>query len=298
MGIISATGRNQTGISEFGNFIQTDAAINPGNSGGALVDVQGRLIGVNSAIFSRTGGNMGIGFAVPSNQARTVMESLIKFGKVQRGFLGIQMQEVDERLAKSFSLKERRGILVSDVIAGGGAEKAGIKNGDVIVELDGKPFEDMTAFRNSVANMLPGTQVRLKIVRSGEPKDITITLAERPSNGLAGAAPSPIEKPEEKAPDVLDGVTVGDIKAEYREKFGIPQGTEGALVVQVDPNSACADAELSPGDVIVEIDGKSVKNSEDAVKISEDVKNKHTVRLRVSTRGNTRFVVVEDRKDK
>jgi S1-C subfamily serine protease len=107
-----------------------------------------------------------------------------------------------------------------------------------------------------------------------------------------------IEKPEEKAPDVLDGVTVGDIKAEYREKFGIPQGTEGALVVQVDPNSACADAELSPGDVIVEIDGKSVKNSEDAVKISEDVKNKHTVRLRVSTRGNTRFVVVEDRKDK
>jgi serine protease Do len=296
MGVISATGRNQTGISEFGNFIQTDAAINPGNSGGALVDVQGRLIGVNSAIFSRTGGNMGIGFAVPSNQARTVMESLIKFGKVQRGFLGIQMQEVDERLAKSFNLPERRGILVSDVIAGGGAEKAGIKNGDVIVELEGKPFEDMTAFRNSVANMMPGTQVKVKILRNGEPKDITIVLAERPLNGLAGA-PAPVEKPSEKAPDVLDGVTVTDVKPEYRERFGIPQGTEGALVTQVDPNSACADAELNTGDVIVEIDGRPVKNSEDAVKISEEVKTKRAVRLRVSTKGNTRFVVVEERKD-
>ena len=296
MGIISATGRNQTGISEFGNFIQTDAAINPGNSGGALVDIQGRLIGINSAIFSRTGGNMGIGFAVPSNQARTVMESLIKFGKVQRGFLGIQMQEVDERLAKSFSLAERRGILVSDVISGGGAEKAGIKNGDVIVELEGKPFEDMTAFRNSVANMVPGTQVRVKVIRNGEPKDITITLAERPANGLAGG-PAPIEKPSEKAPDVLDGVTVADVKPEYRERFGIPKDLDGALVTQVDPNSACADAELAPGDVIVEIDGKPVKNSEDAVKLSEEVKSKKTVRLRVSTRGNTKFVVVEERKN-
>jgi serine protease Do len=239
---------------------------------------------------------MGIGFAVPSNQARTVMESLIKFGKVQRGFLGIQMQEVDERLAKSFSLRERRGVLVSDVVPGGGAEKAGIKNGDVIVELDGKPFEDMTAFRNSVANMMPGTQVRVKVIRSGEPKDITITLAERPANALAGS-PAPNEKPGEKAPDVLDGVTVTDVKPDLRERFGIPQGVEGALITQVDPNSACADAELTTGDVIVEIDGKAVKNSEDAVKLSEEVKNKRAVRLRVNSHGTTKFVVVEERKE-
>lgn len=295
MGIISATGRNQTGISEFGNFIQTDAAINPGNSGGALVDVQGRLIGINSAIFSRTGGNMGIGFAVPSNQARTMMESLIKYGKVQRGYLGIQMQEVDERLAKSFKLQDRNGILVSEVMPNGGAEKAGIKNGDVIVELEGKPIESMDAFRTAIANMMPGTQVKVRLLRSGESKDITITLAERPSNGIAGG-PAPIEKPDDKAPDVLDGVTVSDVKPEYRERFGIPQNVEGALVTQVDPDSACADADLKTGDVILEIDGKAVKNSEDAVKLSEEVKTKSTVRLRVSTRGNTRFVVVEESK--
>jgi serine protease Do len=296
MGVISATGRNQTGISEFGNFIQTDAAINPGNSGGALVDVQGRLIGVNSAIFSRTGGNMGIGFAVPSNQARSVMESLIKFGKVQRGFLGIHMQEVDERLAKSFNLSDRRGILVSDVVPGGGADKAGIKNGDVITELEGKPIEDMAGFRNTIANMNPGTQVRVKIVRNGTPQEITITLAERPPNGLA-VAPTPLEKPAEKVPDVLDGVTVTDVKPDYRERFGIPPNLEGALVTQVDPDSACADADLKQGDVILEIDGKPVKNADDAVKVSEEVKTKSTVRLRVSTRGNTRFVVVEEQKD-
>jgi serine protease Do len=296
MGIISATGRNQTGISEFGNFIQTDAAINPGNSGGALVDIQGRLIGINSAIFSRTGGNMGIGFAVPSNQARQVMESLIQFGKVQRGFLGIQMQEVDERLAKSFNLPERRGILVSEVVPGGSAEKGGVKNGDVILELEGKPIEDMTAFRNAIAAMPPGSQVKLKIHRDGQPKDITITLAERPINGVAGT-PTPSEKPENKVPDVLDGVTVVDIKPEYRERFAIPDQLQGALVTQVDPDSACADAEVKMGDVIVEIDGKAVKNADDAVKVSEEVKNKSAVRLRVSSRGSTRFVVVEERKE-
>jgi serine protease Do len=296
MGIISATGRNETGISEFGNFIQTDAAINPGNSGGALVDIQGRLLGINSAIFSRTGGNMGIGFAVPSNQARGVMESLIKFGKVQRGFLGIDMQEeISDSLVKEFKLPHRNGILVAAVVDGSSADKAGIKPGDMIVELEGKPFEDRAALRTAISNMAPGAKVTVKLFRNGEPKDVTITLAERGVNGIA-AEPTPVEKPA-KAPDVLDGVTVTDVKNEYRQRFGIPETVQGALVTQVDPNSAVADAEVNPGDVIVEIDGKVVKNADDAVKLSEDVKNKETVRLRVSTRGNTRFVVVEERKD-
>lgn len=295
MGIISATGRNQTGISEFANFIQTDAAINPGNSGGALVDIQGRLIGINSAIFSRTGGNMGIGFAVPSNQARAVMESLIKFGKVQRGFLGIQMQEVDERLAKAFNLPDRNGILVAEAIPGGGAEKAGVKNGDVIVELNGRRFQDMADFRNTVANLPPGSEVRVKVVRNGETKDITIVLAERPLNGLAGGPGTP-PPAEQKAPDVLDGVTVTDLKPEYRERFGIPANLEGALVTEVKPDSACAEAEVKAGDVILEIDGKPIKNADDAVKISEAVKTKEMVRLRVNSRGTTRFVVVEELK--
>jgi serine protease Do len=296
MGIVSATGRNQTGISDYGNFIQTDAAINPGNSGGALVDTEGRLIGVNTAIFSRTGGNMGIGFAVPSNQARGVMESLIKFGKVQRGYLGIHMQELDEKLMKEFKAPSRDGILVTDVLPEGGAEKAGIKSGDVVVEMNGQPVGEIADFRNAIASLTPGVSVDLKLFRNGEARILKVTLAERRGEGVASvekkADPAPV-----KAPDVLDGVTVGDLKADVRKQFNIPDEVQGAVVMQVNPDSPSADAEIKAGDVIVEIDGKSVKNADDAVRLSEEVKTKTSVRLRVSTRGSTKFVVVEERKD-
>ncbi len=296
-GIISAVGRNQTGISEFGNFIQTDASINPGNSGGALVDVLGRLVGINSAIFSQSGGNMGIGFAVPSNQARSVMESLIKHGKVQRGFLGIQMQELDDKLAKEFKAPNKDGILVGDVVPGGGAEKAGVKPGDVIVEMDGHRADDIAAFRNSVANMMPGTKVELKIFRNGKPQSITVTLVERPSAGVALGTPSAPSPAPVKVPDVLDGVTVADINPEFRKRFGIGDEVKGALVTQVNPDSACADADVRAGDVIVDIDGKKVASADEAVKLSEEVKTKSSVRLRINRKGGTQFVVVEERKD-
>ena len=296
-GIISAIGRNQTGISEFGNFIQTDASINPGNSGGALVDALGRLVGINSAIFSQSGGSMGIGFAVPSNQARSVMESLIKYGKVQRGFLGIQMQELDDKLAKEFKAPNKDGILVAEVVPGGGAEKAGVKSGDVIVELNGKRADDIGIFRNTVANLMPGSKVELKVFRNGKPENISVTLAERGVNGVPlGANPSPTPAPA-KAPDVLDGVTVGDITPDARKKFGIGDEVKGALITQVSPDSACADAEIRAGDVIVDIDGKKVANADEAVKLSEDVKMKSSVRLRISRKGATQFVVVEERKE-
>jgi serine protease Do len=296
-GIISAVGRNQTGISEFGNFIQTDASINPGNSGGALVDTLGRLVGVNSAIFSQTGGNMGIGFAVPSNQARSVMESLLKFGKVQRGFLGIQMQELDEKLMKEFKAPNKDGILVAEVVPGGGAEKAGVKSGDVVVELNGRPVEGISEFRNSVASMMPGAKVELKLFRNGEPKTISVTLVERGVNGAPlGAAPTPSPAPV-KVPDVLDGVTVSDLSPEARQRFRIGAEVQGALVTQVSPDSACADADVRAGDVIVDIDGKKVATADEAVKLSEDVKTKSSVRLRIHRQGATQFVVVEERKE-
>jgi serine protease Do len=296
-GIISATGRNQTGLSEFGNFIQTDASINPGNSGGALVDALGRLVGINSAIFSQTGGAMGIGFAVPSNQARTVMESLLKFGKVQRGFLGIQMQELDDKLANEFKAPNKDAILVAEVVPGGGAAKAGIKSGDVIVELDGHATDDIPAFRNAIANMMPGSKVELKVYRNGEPKMFSVTLAERASSGAPlGATPSPSPAPA-KVPDVLDGVTVADLNPEFRKRFGIGTDQKGALVTQVSPDSACADADVRAGDVIVDIDGKSVASADEAVKLSEEVKTKSSVRLRISRKGATQFVVVEERKE-
>ncbi len=296
MGIISALGRNQTDISAFGNFIQTDAAINPGNSGGALVDTEGRLIGVNTAIFSRSGGNMGIGFAVPSNQARSVMENLIKFGKVQRGFLGIQMQPLDEKLAKEFKAPDRDGILVTDVVPGGGAEKAGLESGDVVTELNGAPVGEIADFRNNIAAMPPGTTVELKYFRNGKAQVKKVTLADR-GGAIAAAEKEQPVAPKAKAPDVLDGVTVGDIKPEARKRYNIPVEVQGALVTEVNPDSASADAEVKPGDVIVEIDGKGVKTADDAVRLSEEVKTKSSVRLRVNTRGTTKFVVVEERKD-
>jgi serine protease Do len=296
-GIVSATGRNQTGISEFGNFIQTDASINPGNSGGALVDALGRLVGINSAIFSQTGGAMGIGFAVPSNQARNVMESLLKFGKVQRGFLGIQMQELDDKLAKEFKAPSKDGILVAEVVPGGGAVKAGIKSGDVIAELNGSAVQDIAGFRQTVASMMPGSKVELKIFRNGEPKTISVTLAERAGDGAPlGSAPSPGPAPA-KVPDVLDGVTVADLNPEFRKRFGIGPDQKGALVTQVSPDSSCADADVRAGDVIVDIDGKAVASADEAVKMSEEVKTKPSVRLRISRKGATQFVVVEERKE-
>ena len=296
-GIISAVGRNQTGISEFGNFIQTDASINPGNSGGALVDALGRLVGINSAIYSQTGGAMGIGFAVPSNQARSVMENLIKFGKVQRGFLGIEMQQLNEKLAKEFNVPGKDGILVSNVVPGGGAVAAGVKSGDVIVKLNGQRADDIAAFRNSVANMMPGTKVELEVVRNGKPQAISVTLVERPNGGLALGNPGTPAPAPAKAPDVLDGVTVADLNAEFRKKFATGDDVKGALVTQVNPDSACADADVRAGDVIVDIDGKKISSADEAVKLSEEVKTKSSVRLRIARKGATQFVVVEERKE-
>ena len=178
---------------------------------------------------------------------------------------------------------------------GGGAEKAGVKVGDVITELNGRPVEEMAAFRNSIANMMPGTKVELKVFRNGEPKALSVTLVERPADGMAlGGAPTPAPA---KAPDVLDGVTVADITPDARKKFGIGDDVKGALVTQVSPDSACADAEVHAGDVIVDIDGKKIANADDAVKLSEEVKTKSSVRLRISRKGATQFVVVEERKE-
>jgi serine protease Do len=296
-GIISATGRNETGISEFGNFIQTDASINPGNSGGALVDAEGRLIGINTAIFSRSGGNMGIGFAVPSNQARAAMESLIKYGKVQRGFLGIEMQELDEKLAKEFQAPSGHKILIASIISGGGAEKGGVKAGDVISEINGRKVDSIADFRQTIANMMPGTKVELKIYRNGEEKTLDITLAERPNKGVS-LDRTPEKEQDANTPDVLDGVTVSDISSPIRKQFKLPEDLSGAVITEVNPNSPSADAEIKPGDVILEIDGKPVRNADDAVKMSEEVKGKNSVRLRINSNGATRYVVVQENKDK
>ncbi len=289
MGIVSAVGRGNMGIVDYENFIQTDASINMGNSGGALVDYEGRLVGINTAIFSRTGGNQGIGFAVPANLARSVMESLLKNGKVQRGFLGVGLQPLNEDLVKAFGLPNDNGALISEVQPGSPADKAGIKTGDVIVSVEGKKVESPRELQLTVAGLAPGSKAELKIMREGKDSNVAVTLGERPSKNLA------ISKPEatEDEPDVLDGVTVGDIDADLRKEYNLPASVKGVIITQIDPDSPSAAAGLSKGDVVVEINKSPVSSAKEAVELSEKVKKEKKVLLRVQSKGATRYVVVE-----
>jgi serine protease Do len=290
MGIISALGRNSTGITDYENFIQTDASINPGNSGGALVDTEGRLIGINTAIFSRTGGNQGIGFAVPANLARSVMESLLKTGRVTRGFLGIGLQPMTEELAERFKTGTTSGALVNEVQPGSPAEKAGVSAGDLVTDIDGKKIEGPRELQLMVGGLPPGTKVAVKVLRDGKEKAFTVELAERPGQKIAGNN----EPDQADDPDVLDGVTVGDIEPELRKQYEIPDSVRGGVVItKIDPESPSAEAGIRVGDVVVEINREPVKNSKQAVDLSEKLKKEKKVLLRVSTKGTPRYVLVE-----
>jgi serine protease Do len=291
-GIISATGRAMgMGPKYYEDFIQTDAAINPGNSGGGLIDAEGRLIGINTAIISRTGGNNGIGFAVPVNLAKSVMEQLIDHGRVVRGFLGVNIQTMNPALAKQFDLKETKGALVSDVTPNSPAEKAGLKSGDVILEFNGKPVKDSQHLKLAVGSTAPGTKAPLKVLRNGSTKELTVTLKELPSDQMASKDGNATNDT-----DALNGVTVGDIDSSVREQFDIPRDLKGAVVTDVDPDSASYAAGLRPGDVIQEIDRKAVTNSEEAVKLSENIKNKASILLRVWSKGGSHYLVVDESK--
>jgi len=189
MGIISAVGRANVGIAEYEDFIQTDAAINPGNSGGALVNARGELIGINTAIFSQSGGYMGIGFAVPSNMVRSVMEQLLKGGKVVRGYLGVSIQELTQDLAKQFGVSETKGVLISDVLADSPARRARLERGDVIIEFDGRIVENPTQFRNLVAQTPIGKKAHIRLIRNGQTKELDVTIAEQPKNMAQAESP-------------------------------------------------------------------------------------------------------------
>jgi serine protease Do len=286
MGIVSATGRATLGL-EYEDFIQTDAAINMGNSGGALVDAEGRLVGINTAILSRTGGNQGIGFAVPVNLARYVMENIIANGRVIRGYMGVNIQDVTPGLAEKFELKERTGALVAEVTPDSPAEEAGLKTGDVIVELDGKPIRDSRHLKLQVAQIAPGKDVPVKISRDGKVKQFEVKLKEFPQDKMLAKGKSS----QSQSDDVTDGITVDDLNPEVRQQFNIPGRVKGAVVTDVEPNSPAADAGLQPGDVIVEINRKPVRTAEDAVAASDGLKD--DALLRVWSKGGSRFVVLK-----
>ena len=297
MGIVSATGRGQFGIVDYEDFIQTDAAINPGNSGGALVDAGGRLVGINTAIISETGGSMGIGFAVPVNMARRVMDSIIQFGKVTRGFLGISLApEITAQLAKKFGLKNRSGALVNDVVTGTPAARAGVQPGDVVLEFNGRKVPDSRQFRLWVSQTPPNTRVSLKVIREGAERSFNLTLGQLPGDTLAGE-PGRGRSETAPKPDALDGVEVGDLDARTRRQMSVPANVQGALVSAVDPDSTSAEAGLREGDIIQEINRQKVKNAQEAIDLSEKLRSDQSTLLRVwSARGGnggSQYLVVE-----
>ena len=295
MGIVSATGRGNIGL-DYEDFIQTDAAINPGNSGGPLIDAEGRLVGINTAIISRSGGNQGIGFAIPVNLARSVMESLVKDGRVVRGFMGVNIQDVDPTLAQEFNLKGNDGALVADVTAGSPAEKAGLKAGDIITKLNGKPVRDSRHLKLQVAQISPNTRVPVEVLRDGSTKALTVQLKEFPRNELASSSRRGNDGGGSEAEETLKGVTVGNIDARARQQLNIPSNLNGAIVTGIDESSAAFEAGLREGDVILEINRKPVASADDAVELSAKNDRKGSVLLRVWSRGGTRYVVVKEDK--
>jgi serine protease Do len=295
MGIVSAVGRGGFGVEDYEDFIQTDASINPGNSGGPLVDAEGRLVGINTFIISRSGGNQGIGFAVPVNLARDVMERLRKDGSVVRGYLGVMIQDLTPDLAKEFDMAEQPGALVSGVTEKSAAAEAGLKSGDVIVEFNGKPIQDSRQLRLLASKTSPGTKVEVKVLRHGKEKTFSVTLKELPDQ----MAKAKGERDEESSStsDALDGVEVGDITPAARRQFELPGDLKGALVTRVDPESVASEKGLKPGDVIEEINRKPVANADEAVEASKHVKNKRSL-LRIWSRGGSHYVVVDESKGK
>ncbi len=291
-GIVSAMGRAGTIGLDYEDFIQTDAAINPGNSGGALVDSEGRLIGINTAILSRSGGNQGIGFAIPANLARDVMQDLIKEGHVTRGYLGVMIQDVNPALAKEFKLKDMHGALVGDVTARSPAEKAGLESGDLIVEFNGKKVTDSRHLKLEVARTAPGETVPVKILRDGATKTLDVTVKEMPGTEQV-AKNENRGKPEDTG--TLNGVGVGDIDRAARQQYELPANLKGVVVTEVDPNSAAAEAGLRPGDVILEINRKPVRTADEAVRMTESTTDKTTL-LRVWRNGGSHWIVVDESK--
>jgi len=272
MGIVSALGRSGLTGDQYQNFIQTDAAINPGNSGGALVDAEGRLVGINTAIISSTRGSEGVGLAVPINMARRVMERLITGGKVTRGNLAILLQDITPGLAKSFDLPDQNGALVSDVFPNTPAEKAGIKPGDVIVGFNDKDITDMHSFQLTVSDCAPGSSATVKLLRDGRPETVTVTLAELPVEVAPVGDEAKKPGSGNSMIDALDGVAMADLEPLVRRQLGVPAGIRGALVADVEPASNSADAGLQRGDIIMEINRQPANNSSNADKLRREAK--------------------------
>lgn len=281
MGIVSATGRQEIGIlghQGYENFIQTDAAINQGNSGGPLVDGDGRVIGINTAILSRTGGNIGIGFAIPVNLVANVMESLIQTGTVERGFLGVNIQPLSPELAEEFGIPDGRGALINDVVPEGPAAEAGLRRGDVVTKVGGQPIANHTALRLMISQMRPGSSAEIEFYRDGEAHTVEVELERLDQERMTA-------RRDGGRSEFLEGVTVSPVTPELREQLELQRDLKGLVVTEVDPGSRYAD-DLPVGSVIVEVNRRPVSTVEGARERLRQGRNL----LYVSYRGASRYI--------
>jgi serine protease Do len=286
-GIVSAKGRNNMGLATFEDFIQTDAAINPGNSGGPLVNLYGEVVGINSAISSRTGGNMGIGFAIPSNMVKSVFESIIETGSVERGWLGVSIQALTEDLAKSFNFEGTQGVLLADVIEDTPAARSGLKAGDIVVKVDSRRTNAPTELLDMVAKTKPGEKVTLEVYRDGKVQTIDVTLGERPAQVAARGGES---SPSEPVEDL--GLRVQTLTPELAQRLGV-RDVRGVVITAVESGSPAAQVGLQQGDVIGRVGETPVRSAEDFSRAMSSADLENGVRLQIHTPNGTRFVVLK-----
>ena len=285
VGVVSAKGRDRMGITDYENFIQTDAAINPGNSGGPLLNIRGEAVGINTAIFSRSGGYMGIGFAIPINMAKSIEQQLRKSGKVTRGWLGVMIQDVNEDLAKSFGGKVG-GALITEVTDDSPAKKSGLLQGDIVVAINGEPVADVGDLRNKIAMVPPNTGLKLRILRDGSEKDLTVTVGEQPADMASRG---------KKATDAAMsdfGLTLQDLTKELAEQFGYAKD-QGVLIADVEADSPATERGLQSGMLIEEINRTRVRNLKELQQALKKAGNTNQILLRVRSGERSQYVVLQ-----
>ena len=284
VGVVSAKGRTSVGITDYEDFIQTDAAINPGNSGGPLINMKGEAVGINSAIFSKSGGYMGIGFAIPINMVKSIKDQLVTAGKVSRGYLGISIQDITSELKETFDLKTTEGVLISDVSDDSPAHNAGLKQGDVVVEFNDKKVENTGQFRNMVSLTPPGNKANLVVIRNGKEIELSVKLGTLEDATIASVTKT----------DAMEklGFTIQDLNDDLSRQFGYEKH-RGVLISQVAPGSPAQFAGLRPGMLITEVNKKAVANTEDFLKALEESLKMKRVLLLVQDRQYARYVVLD-----
>jgi serine protease Do len=286
-GIVSATGRQNVGVSDYENFIQTDAAINPGNSGGPLVNLEGQVVGINTAIASKTGGYMGVGFSIPSSMVRLVTDRIISNGKVERGWLGAAIQNVTDDLARSFAFDGTEGVLIGDVVPDSPAESAGLQSGDIILEFNGKLMKSANQLRNFVAVTSPNTSCSMRVFRNGKEQTMSVTLGELDDAKIAAY----MGKGDSAGFDDL-GISVQSITPELADKLNLSDSEQGIVITEVQPGSLADNAGISEGDVIASANGQNIASAKQFGEVADAVKSDRGLRLLLQRDGFSRFVFI------